>query len=393
MDGGYLGALPIVNRAERAGACVVGGVEIVRALGAAGIRSAVVAPPGASARLSRFAVEGIDRDDRPLADVLAEYGAARPTRVPLFYDTDAALLEISRHRERLARLFRFLLPEPNLIEDLVDKARFQALGERVGLPLPPAQHVRPAATSPGDVQVSFPLILKAVPFRDERWDRLGEPGKVLRVEDARDLERVWPRLAEAGLDLMAQELIPGGEDHLVSYHVYVDSRGEIAGEFTGRKIRTYPIEHGMSSALVTTVDAQCLAHGRDIVQRLRLRGPAKLDFKRTPDGRMFLLEVNPRYTLWVHPGAVAGVNLTALAHADLTGTARAAIRPVRAGVRWIQPRLDFAAARNTGVALHRWLWFAAHCESNHLLDWKDPRAVVRRYGTALRDRARRALAR
>lgn len=387
------GPLATVDNVERAGACVVGGFEVVRALGVAGIRSAVVAPARAPARLSRFALEGIDPEGRPLADVLAEYGARRLAPPVLLYDSDPALLEISRHRERLARDFRFLLPQPHLVEDLVDKARFQALGERLGLRLPPAQHVRPAASSPSDVHVRFPLVLKAVPFRDERWERYGEARKVLRVEDAEHLERIWPRLAEAELELMAQEVVSGGENDVVSYHVYVDSRGEVAGEFTGRKIRTYPTEYGMSSALMTTVDPPLLANGRDIVQRLGLRGPAKLDFKRTRAGRTVLLEVNPRYTLWVHPGALAGVNLTALAYADLTGSAYPPIRPARAGVRWIQPRLDFFAARDSRVALHRWLWFASRCESNHSLDWKDLGAVVRRYGPSLRARAQRTLAR
>ena len=52
--------------------------------------------------------------------------------------------------------------------------------------------------------------------------------------------------------------------------------------------------------------------GRTLVQRLGLRGVAKFDFKRAADGRLFLLEVNPRFNLWHHPGALAGVNLPAL---------------------------------------------------------------------------------
>ncbi len=389
---GNVGTLASVNRVERAGACVVGGVEVVRALGMAGIRSAVVAPAGAPVRLSRFAVDGIDPAGRPLADALLEYGASRASPPVLLYDSDDALLEISRRREELARSFRFALPEAGVVEDMVDKARFQALAERLGLPVPRAQHVRPAAASPAELRIEFPLILKAVPFRDERWTGYGEAGKVLAVDDADELERLWPRLAAADLDLIAQERVPGGEDRVVSYHVYVDRRDEVAGDFTGRKIRTYPTRYGMSSALETTADPPLLEEGRRLVHRLGLRGPAKLDFKRTPDGRIVLLEVNLRYTLWVHAGALAGVNLAALAHADLTGRPLPATGPARAGVRWIQPRLDFAAARETGVPLHRWMWFAARCQSNQLLDPRDPVAVARRYGPTLRRRARRARA-
>lgn len=204
---------------------------------------------------------------------------------------------------------------------------------------------------------------------------------------------MWPRLAEADLDLMAQEVIPGGETDVLSYHVYVDSSGEVTGEFTGRKIRTYPLQYGISSALVTTSDPPLMAQGRELVERLGLRGPAKLDFKRTPDGRTFLLEVNPRFTLWVHPGALAGVNLAALAYADLAQGPRPAPRSARAGVCWMNPKLDLAAARESGVALHRWAWFAARCESNHAVARNDPGASLRRVAQALRARARQALGR
>jgi predicted ATP-grasp superfamily ATP-dependent carboligase len=45
------------------------------------------------------------------------------------------------------------------------------------------------------------------------------------------------------------------------------------------------------------------------------------------------LEINPRFTLWHHAGAVAGVNIPALVYADLTGTPRPATARAKAGVR------------------------------------------------------------
>ncbi len=350
----------------------------MRALGAAHIRSAVVAAAGAPARLSRHADAAWSVDPGPgrLVDVLAGQGAPDEPRV-LFYDSDAALLEISRTRDRLAEGFRIPLPHAELIEDLVDKRRFQALGERLGLDVPVARHVSPAGSSPGDLGMPFPLVLKAVPFRDARWDALGENAKALFVEDRPALERLWPRLAAARLDLLAQEAVLGGEEDIFSHHVYVDDAGTVAGEFTGRKIRTFPNRLGQSSALVTTDDPQVAAAGGEIVGRLGLRGPAKLDFKRDPTGRLRLLEVNPRFTLWVEPGAVAGVNLAALAYADLTGGTRPPARRARAGVRWVNPRLDLAAARELGLGLPGWAWFVLRCETNEAVARDDPRALWR----------------
>jgi ATP-grasp in the biosynthetic pathway with Ter operon len=61
--------------------------------------------------------------------------------------------------------------------------------------------------------------------------------------------------------------------------------------------------------------------GREVVERLALTGVAKLDFKRDLQGNLRLLEINPRFNLWHHRGAIVGVNIPALVYADLTGAA------------------------------------------------------------------------
>src|SRR5215210_1181313 len=117
-----------------------------------------------------------------------------------------------------------------------------------------------------------------------------------------------------------------------------------AAASTGRKIRTRPVRFGATTALVITDDPDLQAFGRDVIDRLALTGPLKIDVKRDPQGAIWLLEVNARFTLWAHPGALAGVNLTAVAYADLTGTPPPVVAP-RPGVRWCDPLQDLAAAR------------------------------------------------
>src|SRR5215218_8941141 len=95
---------------QRSRACVVGGVELVRALGAAGVRSTVVTPAGDPAGQSRFAAARLEPSGRPIVEVLADHGARLPEPAVLFFDSDEVLLEVSRARERLASGFRFLLP-------------------------------------------------------------------------------------------------------------------------------------------------------------------------------------------------------------------------------------------------------------------------------------------
>ena len=103
-----------------------------------------------------------------------------------------------------------------------------------------------------------------------------------------------------------------------------------------------------------------------------LRGLAKVDFKRAPDGELRLLEVNPRFTLWHHLAAVAGVNIPELVYADLVGLPRPAVGTVRPGVCWSMPWRDAAAARASGLAPVPWLGWTIRCEAKSHIALDDP---------------------
>ena len=358
-------------------ACVMGDMDLVRPIGLAGIPCAVVARPGAAPRYSRFArarVEWRDAWDEPeaLVDLLVRFGTAQEERPVLFYEEDRELLLVSRHRDRLATAFRFVVPDATLVEDLVDKDRFAALAVRLGLPTPRTQRLHAGDDVEGPVDLQFPLIVKPLTRRTDRWEPIAGSGKAIEVDSLADLRALRRRLAPARIDVLAQELVPGPESRIESYHVYVDRFGEIAGEFIGRKLRTYPANYGHSTALETSDAADVASLGRTLVATLGLRGVAKFDFKRSPDGALHLLEVNPRFNLWHHLGAVAGVNIPALVYADLVGAARPAAAVARPGVRWCKPWRDLSAAREQGVSLASWLSWAMRCEAKRLLAWDDP---------------------
>jgi predicted ATP-grasp superfamily ATP-dependent carboligase len=135
------------------------------------------------------------------------------------------------------------------------------------------------------------------------------------------------------------------------------------------------------------------ALGREISRRVGLRGVAKLDLKRGPDGRLRLLEINPRFNLWHHPGAIAGVNLPALVYSDLVGLPRPAPARRRPGVRWCNLSHDLQAARSEGISPARWLSWVLASEAKSGFAWDDPfplgRAILWRLRRRVRTRLRR----
>jgi D-aspartate ligase len=365
----------------------MGEIDLVRALAMAHIRSAVMVQEGNPAQYSRAVSDTISwldpaREPDALVERLLAF-AARCSEPPvLYYDGDWDLLLVSRLRDRLSPAFRFVVADRELVEDLVDKARFQALSARLELPVPRATRLDPGGEVP---DLRFPLLAKPLTRQHETWRPLAG-AKAVHLETAADLAALRARLN--GVDVLVQEVVPGPESRIESYHVYIDADGRVAGEFTGRKLRTYPSGYGYSTALTITNSPDVRNLGRELCERIGLRGVAKLDFKRDDTGRLHLFEVNPRFNLWHHPGALAGINLPALVYADLTGRPRPVNSDVRAGVTWCSLAHDLQAARQHGVSPIGWLRWMAAAEAKSGFAWDDPlplpRAALWRLGKRLR---------
>lgn len=387
-------------------ACVVGDVSMVRALGRRGLRVAVATSnPESDAARSRYCVEVVRTpswvDEPGLAvDAVAAWARGQPLRPVVFPQGDHDLVAISRRRAELAEVARFALPPPELVEDLVDKLRFTALATRASLPVPQTLVIeRGKATDALRAWASFPCVLK--PAMRAHWFESalaaqgGPSQKALRLEDRASLDRLLPLIEAHGTDVLLQAAVEGGEERLVSYHAYVRPGGEVAAEFTGRKVRTYPRRYGVSTCVEITDDREVKRLGREIVERLDFSGVVKMDFKRDArDESLALLEINPRFNLWHHPATVAGAPIPELVYWDLVtpGSARRA-GPVRPGVRWVSPRADLKAFREYRAAGEltgaRWITQVLLAEVNEGLDLRDPVPGLLDLAATARRKARR----
>ena len=367
---------------ERPLACVMGDADLIRALGMAGIRSAAVTRPGWPADRSRFTARRVEWADNwgapeQLLENLLAFARCMPAPPPLFFQHDGDLAFVSRNRDALSPHLRFTIAGAELVEHCLDKTLFTVLAQRLDLPIPPTAVLWPAVQPDfPEIDIEPPLVLKPLTRRDDWWLPLAGHAKAIEIDSPADLEREWPALASAGVDLVVQKLIPGGEQRIESYHAYVDEGGEVAADFTGRKVRTLPARFGETTACEITDAGDVRELGRDCVRRLGLTGVAKLDFKRDPSGDLHLLEVNPRFNLWHLPGAAAGVNIPAVVYADLLGLPRPKVGPVRPGARYSVPWNDLRAARASGTPLMRWAAWQAGCETRHNFAFDDPMPFV-----------------
>ena len=296
---------------------LLGGINLARALGLAGIPVIVAGPePDDPALASRYVIGRCELP--PLASreavverllrAAGELDPAMRTRMPLFYGNDDYLGIVQDFRSALATRYALLLNDEPLARALLRE---------------------PLARSLAD-------------------------------------------------ELTVQEYIPGDDRSIWSFHGFADERGKLIASFVGRKIRTYPALTGDSSYLELAHDEELATLGRTLVPRIGLKGVFKMDFKRhAASGRFYLLEVNARFNLWHYLGAKGGVNLAQVAYDYVTRGARSAPRQARTRYRWLSPRLDYLAYRSLAARgeLSAAGWLASLVSSRKLYDlfaWTDP---------------------
>jgi D-aspartate ligase len=374
-------------------AVVLGDRDLGAPLHAAGIPVTVVCPSDSPNRFSRYFRASLS-DPRPDEDVLVETlledARTTPGPVVIYYQSDDDLLFVSRRRKELASRLRFVVAAEDLVESLVNKVAFNALARRMGLPVPSTDVLDLSGRTPDSRHIALPALVK--PFRREDVWSTTFAAKAVLVETATEAEALVDPAFPFRDQVLVQQYIPGPETLIESYHSYIDTAGAVVAEFTGRKLRTFPSALGHSSAVVTTDTEDVASLGRSVLQALGLRGVAKVDFKRDAEGRLWLLEVNPRFTLWHRVGAAAGVNIPALVWADLVGRPRPPVGRARVGVGWCRVELDWRAMRESGIGVLDWLRWVARCEMKAGVDPSDPVFLAATALSMVRSAARRALA-
>lgn len=334
-------------------------------------------------RAKRVIAEPRSNPEKAVAGLL-ELGRTFNERPALFYGDDAMLLLVSRHREMLEKHYRFLMPNRDLVEDIVDKTRFADLAERAGLPTP--RTVRSTQMgSPEEVEqhLSLPVILK--PNFHLGWfrskaiiDQGGKPQKVFRANDLAELKHLYGKIQEFTHDFIIQEYIAGGDDCIFSFHTYLDQSSTPLAYYVGRKIRTYPKDSGVSTYLKLVKQPEVVEAGLDILKRLNLVGPVKIDFKKDASrNRLYLLELNARFNLWNYLGAISGINLPVIAYADLLGRQRAQPKDYNTSYRWLSFGNDFRAFLRDyhpdgDLSWGRWLLSFKARKIYDIFAWSDP---------------------
>jgi D-aspartate ligase len=285
-----------------------------------------------------------DREPGAWVEFMLELAATLPGRPALISSADQFVTAIAAHEDAL-RDHYILSPGSRLQGLLADKHTQYDLATKHGMPLPQTEY----ATSEDDVvrfarDVRYPCLLKPTHFR--QWQRFpaGHPLSFQKVAIARDREQLvelYRLAAEVEPLVILQEIIEGRDTDKRVYLSCYDSRGERVGHAMFRELRCDPVGFGPASISEPVVDPETDAVCDAFLRRMRYVGICEIEMKwDAHDGRVKLIEANPRLSGGGDAAPYAGVDLCWLHYLDLIGKRVAPVGPRNGDFRHIVLRSD-----------------------------------------------------
>lgn len=310
----------------------------------------------------------------------------------LFYSNDQQLLMISEYRDELSKYFRFCMPSAELVTACVDKQSFIQLCIQYQLPLP-YTYKKSEVLQPGfSKTITYPCIIKPTTRYLWRINGVDPEQKVILVDSPTKLDNLISSI-ESDKDYVVQQFIPGNDDLIYSYHAFHDANGKSLGKYCGRKLRCKPLVNGYSSSVTLVENDYLMSIGDEIVKKLSLYGPIKIDFKyNKSDEKYYLLEINPRFNMWHYLGMICGINLPKNAFLYLTNHPTTVPVMYKTNIKWLNFRRDFIAGleayKTKQIGLFEWLKTYATLQIYDTFSWRDPVPAIVGFRLFIQNRIR-----
>jgi D-aspartate ligase len=363
----------------------VNGLSFARSLGRRGIPTLILDSEAFLGTFTRYGkVLLLPPADEQAEDWIAllKYVASRvPRSAVLFATSDAHCLWVSQHREVLRQYFRFVIPEKEAVEQIVNKRTQYQVAQAAGIPVPNAyfpesvEELRSLAPS-----LVYPCILK--PCTSYKGRKKLSKKKVLLVHSEAELLVEYQRLTADNLLFMIQEIIPGEDTALYGYLGFWDSEGRESGWLTKKKLRQNPPYFG-DGALQITVEAPEVAElSRRLLRAFHYRGFVNIEFKYDArDDTYRLMEINPRSAASNQMAICAGIDFPWIGYQHLTAADSKAIevQAFQPLIKCVNEEWDiqaYFAYRKSG-ALNLWRWLQSLTDARiTILAWDDPMPFV-----------------
>lgn len=235
---------------------------------------------------------------------------------------DAELSNFAHNERHLQALgMRALVPTREQIKRRA-KDNLSALCHRLGVDTPETM----AVTDPSffdhcqEDGWNYPLVVKGI-YYDAAV--VGEPAEA---------KAAFHRIADQwGYPILVQQFVSGYE---VNLSAVGNGRGDMIGPVMMRKRAL--TDKGKAWAGIAIDDDELAGLAATLIRDLQWRGPLEVEALRGSDGRLYLIEVNPRFPAWVYLSHGVGRNLPSIVLRLLAGEDAIPIPPTQPGTLFIR---------------------------------------------------------
>lgn len=300
---------------------------------------------------------------------IARTVGGRPLLIPT---TDTTAIWMTEHAAALEEAYCFPRQNPTLVRILCDKSRMTELAHRNGVPT--AQSIVPRTSEDLDhvlATMTFPVIAKAIDA--DRFRRYAGGSKCV-LHTPRELIALYAKARADEPCFLIQELIPG-EDWM--FDGYFDASSECLFGLTGKKIRRFPVNTGVTSLGICLPNETVAKITANFMKAIGYSGILDIGYRYDiRDGKYKVLDVNPRIGCTFRLFTSAnGLDVARVLYLDMTAQPVPPAQPAD-GRKWIVEDFDlFSSLRsfaNRSLNLKEWLQSFHGIEEAAVFAWDDP---------------------
>jgi predicted ATP-grasp superfamily ATP-dependent carboligase len=242
----------------------------------------------------------------------------------LIAGADIYVSAMAQHANELSAHYAFCQSSVATQALLATKERQYEMADANGMPVPRTR----LAKSAEDVMAfaaesQFPCLLK--PLQAGKWEHLPHDHplfctKVALADSGEELTASYRLCRDYTPEVVVQEIIQGPDTAKLVYLSCYGGNGNRIGNCIVRELRTQPIGFGSATVVEPFFDEEADELCDRFLRKLQYAGLCEIELKRdVRNGRLKMIEANPRYSGTGDAAQYAGVDVGWLHYLDLIG--------------------------------------------------------------------------
>jgi D-aspartate ligase len=299
----------------------------------------------------------------------------------LFPTNDRTVSLVSKYRDVLQPVSLFALPEEDVLERVINKDGTKGLAVECGIKIPKTYLVKNIIDLQSAMaEATFPVIFKP---KDTFSVKLPLKEKNLTFHSREELLEYFDRYSQFISNGVFQEVIRGGDGYVYVCAGYFDNNADPLSVYTGRKIRQYLPDYGITCCGESMSLPEIRQMTVDFMKKANYKGLAAIEYvKEKSTGEYYFLEINARSYYHNSLFLSCGINLPYTCYLDLTqgGRLEEDKEIQKNGVVWVDFNRDLASFlikyRKRQIGFSDWLPSILKARSFAVFDPNDIRPFL-----------------